>query len=174
MARWKLLNAHYLQTRDTEWEYKEVDRTTGRPKRTVFPVPRLLDPAQPSDWTHRDGRDEGEIIVCHEGKGEAKDITFFSEPTPDMLPLDAEAKTITAKLGAKWKHPIESLPGSYADAVLDDFQKQLAEVQAQNQTPKNEGVTELLTAMAAMMKQNQEMMAALVGKSTPAPAARRA
>src|ERR1700690_2128608 len=99
MARWRLAGPHYLNVEGSTWEYKEVDRTTGKQKRTLFPVPQLLDPDNPGDWNHVRGKDDGEIIVA-DGRGEvnAKDIIFSGEPTPDMVPLDDDAKAITAKM----------------------------------------------------------------------------
>lgn len=161
MARWRLTAPHYLQVPGTEWEYKEVDRITGKPVRRTFAVPTLIDPNQPGDWTHRNG-DQGEVIVC-QGNGDARDIKFVGEPTPDMMPLDDEAKAISAKFAAKWKHPIESLPNSYSEVVLDDLQKEVAKARAAQSSPqKIEGVEEILAAMAAMMKQNQELIKTLV------------
>ena len=172
MARWRLAGPHYLNVEGSTWEYKEVDRTTGKQKRTLFPVPQLLDPDNPGDWNHVRGKDDGEIIVA-DGRGEvnAKDIIFSGEPTPDMVPLDDDAKAITAKMAPKWKHPIESLTGTYADMMMKDLGEQIQEVRAQGAAAPVEGMTELLTAMKAMMKQNQELIASLAAK--PQVAARR-
>lgn len=160
--RWKLTAPHYLKVPGTEWEYKEVDRRTGRPKVSKFPVPLLLDPSQPGDWTQKNDFGEGDIIVCWEGQGQPNDIVFEGQPTPDMLPLDDEARAESAKYAAKWNHPIESLEAngpSYSETLLDQLQKEVADVQSKTSTTKIEGLEELLTGMAAMMKQNQEMMA---------------
>lgn len=170
MARWRLVAPHYLNVPGIEWEYKEVDRTTGRPKRATFAVPLLLDPSQPSDWNYQHGRDEGEIIVCLEGRGQPRDIIFEGDPTPDMVPLDDEAQELSAAFATKWKHPIESLEGSYADKLLDGLQSELAKVQAATNRPAQvEGMAELLAAMTSVMKQNAELLAALAAK----PAAER-
>ena len=176
MARWRLAAPHYLNVEGTSWEYKEVDRTTGRNKRTVFPVPLHLDPDNPADWNYVYGKDSGEIIVADKQGDFPKDIVFVGEPTPDMVPLDDEAKAITASLAPKWKHPIETLSGTYADAMLRDMSEEMEAIRAQGASAKVEGMTELLTAMTAMMKQNQEMMAALLAGRTEAEpkAARRA
>src|ERR1017187_580847 len=64
MARWRLAAPHYLNVEGTSWEYKEVDRTSGRQKRTIFPVPLHLDPDNPGDWNIVRGKDDGEIIVA--------------------------------------------------------------------------------------------------------------
>ena len=175
MARWRLAAPHYLNVEGTSWEYKEVNRTTGRQQRTVFAVPLHLDPDNPADWNHVNGKDEGAIIVCN-GKDEvnAKDIIFTGEPTPDMVPLDDAAAAISAKLAPKWKHPIETLSGTYADAMLRDMSVEMEEIRVQGASAKVEGMTELLTAMTSMMKQNQEILATLATRQTAGVAARRA
>jgi len=168
MARWRLAAPHYLNVEGTKWEYSEVDRTTGKQKRTQFPVPTLLDPDQPTDWSHVYGKDAGEIIVAQGRTDDPKDIIFVGDPTPDMVPMDDEAKAISAAMAPRWKHPIETLSGTYADAMMKDLSQQMDEVRSQGASAKVEGMTELLTAMAAMMKQNQEMMAILAKSSVPA------
>lgn len=135
MARWRLRNAHYLNIIDpdsedgdsVQWEYKEQDRVTGKMRRKVFDVPHLLDPKDPQVCNY-----PGEIIVCYEGKGEAKDIIFLGEPTPDMEALDEEAEAISAALEYKWTHPMESLPANggmdskeaaFMQQMMDTFAK---------------------------------------------------
>lgn len=169
MARWRLAAPHYINVPGTEWEYKEVDRSTGKQKRVVFPVPLHLDPDQPGDWNHRNGQFEGEIVVCHEGKGDAKDIVFVDkdgrpgDPTPDMVPLDEEAKRLTAAMAPKWNRPFEQTEGnSYAEGILDDLTKEIASLRSSQSTAAPmQGMNELLAAMSAMMKQNQELLARL-------------
>lgn len=176
MARWRLAGPHYLNIEGGVWEYKEVDRTTGRQKITKFPVPTKLDPDDPGDWNYIYGKDQGEIIVADKPNENTKDLIFTGEPTPDMVPLDDEAKAITASLAPKWKHPIESLTGTYAEAMLKDLSAEMEQVRAQGASAKVEGMTELLTAMTSMMQQNQEMMKLLTLRQVePEPkAARRA
>jgi hypothetical protein len=177
MARWRLAAPHYLNVEGTSWEYKEVDRTSGRQKRTIFPVPLHLDPDNPSDWNIVRGKDDGEIVVADkESVAFPKDIIFVGNPTPDMVPLDDEAKAISAKMAPKWKHPIESLTGTYADEMMKDLSAEMDEVRSKSGSTQVEGMTELLTAMTGMMKQNQEMMALLASRAKePEPkAARRA
>ncbi len=174
MARWRLTAPHYLKVSGTTWEYKEIDRTTGRQVRKSFEVPLHLDPDQPADCNYTNNG-MGEIIVCYEGKGEPRDIVFEGEPTPDMVPLDDEAKTISASFASKWKHPIESLSGSYADHLLEMLQKEVADARTKSGAAPTEGMTELLTAMTQMMKQNQEILDALLAsKAIPQATARRA
>lgn len=105
-----------------------------------------------------------------EGKGDARDIIFVGDPTPDMMPIDDEARAISESFAKKWKHPIESLPGTYSDTVLDNLQKQVAEVHAKQSQPQQlPGMEQLMASMAAMMKQNQELIAALTGKVLEEP-----
>jgi len=72
MARWKLVEPHYLMVPEHYWEQMETDRDTGRQKRKQYPVPTHLNPKDPSDWTHKTGLDvtrgggvhaDGDIIV---------------------------------------------------------------------------------------------------------------
>lgn len=168
--RWKLLSEHYLLLADpAKWEYKELDRATGKNVRKTWDVPTLLNPYDPGDWNHKNG-DEGEIIVTNGLDPEnGRDIIFKGDPTPDMLPLNAEAEAISAKFAQRWKHPIDSLPGNFSESLLTDLQRQVAEVQSKpTSSAPVEGMTELLTAMSQMMKQNQELLAALVTKPAPA------
>ena len=162
MARWKLLASHYLNVPGTEWEYKEVNRVTGRPQVKKFPVPLLLDVTQFADCNYRNEMTgDGEIVVCYAGKGLDKDIIFEGEPTPDLLPLDDEAKAISETFADKWHHPIESLEAngpSYSEQLLDRLQNEVADVRSKTTSAQVEGMSELLTAMTAMMKQNQDML----------------
>src|SRR5215467_7186330 len=100
MARWKLMVPHYLMTNPaTEWEHKETSRETGKQSRVIYKVPRYLDPKDPSDWTDRE-----DVVVC-DGKNPGRgDIIFLGEPTPDMEPVDDEAKKISQKFidSGKW------------------------------------------------------------------------
>lgn len=104
MARWRLKDKHYLSCPGTEWEQKEVDLNTGKQARKVYTVPRHLDPDSPDDQNYR-----GEIIVCHDGKGQDRDIVFIGDPTADMEPLDEEAEKISTAVARRRVHPIESL-----------------------------------------------------------------
>lgn len=166
MARWKLLTAHYLNVPGTTWEYSEVDRSTGKQKRTQFMVPQLLNPEDPADWNYKtyglNGQiADGEVVVAYEGRGEPKDITFIGDPTPDMRPLDAEAEAISASFATKWKRPVEQAEGDnrgYAERMIEGFQRELENVRQTQPTTKVEGISELLAAITGMMKQNQEMM----------------
>lgn len=121
MARWKLMASHYLNVPDNEWEYQET--INGKAARKRFPVPLLLNIQDQSHWNVKDG-----IIVCHEGKGMPEDQIFIGDPTPDMLPIDAEAKAISATFADKWKHPIDSLETTFSQSLLTNFEQQLAKL----------------------------------------------
>lgn len=167
MARWKLLQPHYLNIPGTTWEYRETDRTTGRPIRKEFKVPTFLHPEDVSYWNYKTSPDEGYIAVANRVSDEfPKDFVYEGEPSPDMEPLDDEARAISASFAKKWGDgPINSLSstmdGGYSQSILDNLQRQAAEAQAKPQTASIEGMSELLATMAAMMKQNGEIMAEL-------------
>jgi hypothetical protein len=153
MARWKLMTPHYLNVPGEEWEYTENDRTTGRPKRVKFPVPRLLDTKDPSCWTNRWGNkdnEDGEIIVCHEGKGEPTDMPFTGDPTPDMVPVDDEARAISATFEHLWQAKPENMAGDYSQSLVDRFQLQMAEASAKPiEVP---GLADLVTAINGLVQ----------------------
>ena len=165
--RWQIITPHYLHVDGTEWEYTETDRSNGRLIRKKFSVPRYINPLDPADWTERQGKDEGQTYLTNDPRTDhANDIVFHGEPTPDMIPVNDEAKAISAELAkTKWKHPIESLPGTFSQSLLDDMQRQMAEIQSQTTKPSTqvEGMQELLGAIAGMMKQNQEILQAAAG-----------
>lgn len=175
MARWRLTQPHYLNVPGVEWEYKENDRQTGRAKRTMFPVPMFLNPDDPADWNYRVG-DVGEIIVTNVSAPGNADITFIGDPTPDMTPLDDEARAISASFAAKWKHPIESLPenGGFSQALLNGLQSEVSNLQSKVEAaPAIQGLDKLLEAMSTMMAQNAQIIGALVeAKAEPAKARR--
>src|SRR5258708_30844440 len=139
MARWRLITGHYLNVlvdgEPVEWEYKEVDRTTGKQARKIFPVPMLMDPNDPADHNY-----PGEIIVCHEGSCERRDVVFIGDPTPEMEPLDEEAEAISADLRQKWEHPIESLPSTMSDGE-SAFMPKLMEALGQAKPAANTSVS---------------------------------
>lgn len=159
MARWKLMTPHYLNVPGEEWEYTENDRMTGRPKRVKFEVPRLLDIRDPSCWTNRWGNkdnEDGEIVVCWKGKGESTDIVFVGDPTPDMMPVDDEAKAISATFETRWQQKPESMSGDYSQSLIDRFQIEMADVKAK--PVEIPGLTELTQAIGALVNQNQKAL----------------
>lgn len=135
MARWRLINAHYLHVPETFWEHKETDRSTGKQATKKYPVPMYLDPRDSADHNY-----PGEIIVTNRvDRAFPKDILFtdgkggLGEPTPEMEPLDDEAEKINESLQAKWVHPIESLPVTGANIIP-------AEVAAPKSKPAQEPI----------------------------------
>ena len=164
MARWKILVAHYLMTADpAEWEYAETNRTTGRPMRKKFTIPRYVDPRDPADWTNRWGNnkdnEEGECIVCLPGKGQEKDIEFLGDPTPDMIPLDEEAKSLSASFEARWRYKPATSEGNYSQALVDNFQAEMSKFEAVATKPVQvEGITELVAAMHEQSKLTSELL----------------
>lgn len=159
MARWKLMTGHYLHVvKDpTMWEYQETDRSTGRPKRLQLPVPMLLDPKDPGCWTNRWGNkdtEEGEIIVC-QGKGERGDIEFVGDPTPDMVPIDDEAKEISASFEEHWRYKPDSLE-PFDQSLIRGMEEKFEETKsAPAEIP---GMADLVAAIGTMVKQNAEII----------------
>lgn len=108
--RWRLMSAHYLNvpvlpdgTR-VEWEHKETAQHSGRSIRKLYQVPMLLNPNDGADWNY-----PGEIVVTSFVEGAripVKDYIFTGDPTPEMEPLNDEAKEITARFKVKWDHPM--------------------------------------------------------------------
>ena len=165
MARWKLVESHYLNTKDTQWEYKELDRDTGRERRKQISVPRYLNIEDPSDWTNSWGnRDNktGEIVVCYEGKGEPKDIVFYGDPTPGMSPVDDEAKAISASFEAQWSYKPDGAEVSHSQSLIDRFEIEKALAESRPQQLEIPGLADLVALMAAQQKAQQELIDGLV------------
>jgi len=166
MARWKLKTPHYLMVPNTRWEYVENSRVNGRPERKLFDVPRYLHPEDPQDWNWKYDRDSGDIIVCYEGKGDpsGKDLVFTGNPTPDMEPLDEEAKEITTRTVRPMLMGVENERG-YAGNVLEELSMKLAEAMTSNPSGSME---KLLETMNKMMEQNAMLIAALAAPKAEA------
>lgn len=182
MANWKLVASHYLHLEDQSyWEFKSTDRTTGRVKIDRIPVPTLLNPEDPADWTRlirsaTDGivdKGEGIIIVSDGVEPMPGAKVFKGDPTPDMVPMDKDAEKKSAAHSNQWKHPIESLETTYADRMLQDLNKSIEEVKTTAAPVKLEGMEALMTAMTAMMQQNQQLLEMIANQKTAPAAARR-
>ena len=127
MARWQLKEKHYINVEGTEWEYKETT-DQGKQVRRVFNVPMYLDPESSADWT-----EPGMIVVCDGTNPKGRDLIFSGPPTPDMLPLDEEAETISASLRASWIAPIETVAMIEPVPVADDgFKDMMMKMMSQN------------------------------------------
>ena len=174
MARWKLLEAHYLSVEGVEWEYKEVNRANGREIRKKFPVPLHLDPKIESDWNVRDGLSgDGYIAVAFGSGAQPRDhIMTKLQITPGMEPLDDEAR----KLQAEYIKNVPKVDGdenaTYSERLLDKFIQDLADVQTKAQTSppaQAEGIGDVLKAMTEMIAQNQQILTALTRPARRVP-----
>lgn len=178
MARFQLTAPHYLNVPDNEWEYKEVDRTTGKEKRHLRKVPMYLHPEDPSNWNQITERlpngqiADGLIIVSTKADPQfPKDIIFIGAPTMDMIPLDDEAKVMIAELQGKWKHPINDLSGSFAEQLPILWQQQIEMANAKKSEAPNVSMKEL----DELRRQNQNFqdklaeLAAVVDAIASAP-----
>lgn len=173
MARWKLTEPHYLSVPGEEWERTAIDVRTGKTIRKKVKVPKHLDPRIEDDWNFRPPQNpmDGEIHVCWADKGLPHDIVFEGNPTPGMLPLDDEAKEISGRFDWKPTQGIdeESQRAGFYALLGDKLIAQLTDLKATVAVqPQIHGVEKLLEAMAAMMLQNQQLMAMLAGKPAPA------
>jgi len=171
MARWRLLEPHYLNVEGIKWEYQETDRTTGRQVRKSFPVPQHFHPDTEVDWTERDGRDMGIIVVSDGHNAHRSDIIFQGEPTPGMLPLDDEAKEISSRYKAKWEAPNripDEAEGTYAGRMMDQYVQSQSKVNmmlAEASTREVPGMGDFMQVMTNMMKQNQQIIMMLAEKT---------
>lgn len=158
MARWRLRKEHYIFAKqfgeDTEYEYKEIDRITGRERHQRFKVPLYCDTGS---------------IVCRPGfERDDRDIIYEGPPTPDMEPLDDAAKAETAKYQKSWVHPIEGLEGNFSSEVLlAHLNKQISNL-VMSAAPalaapatgvSREEFDALQGQLAALLAQNAELMA---------------
>lgn len=186
MARWKLTAEHYLNVPGTRWEDKfGVTSKKQGAGQVYFDVPKHLDPKDPKCWNWRYDQDSGDCIVCYEGKGDpsGKDIVFVGPPTPDMLPLDDEAKAISAKMDGKWSglnaevmaevsdpdNPmVNTMESRMTKAILTDLGAKLAAASVANQqasTGDSKAMDQLLATMNKMMEQNAQLIAVLAAQA---------
>ena len=172
MARWKLDEAHYLNSPGTSWEQKEVDRMTGKQVRKVYPVPLHLDPNNEADWTHNVDSEDipgGGIMVCWEGKGKPRDIIFIGDPTPAMTPMDEEARIEHAK--HKWKDPIKEFDVgmTYSEKLLVDLQGQVADALTKGRGFSGGGDNSELVAIQKSMSETMAAMTQVLQQLASAP-----
>lgn len=168
MARWKLTASHYLTVQGTAWEQIEVDRMTGKQIRKRYDVPLQLDIADTSLWNGnivRNPRGEvlgGDIIVAHaDGEHLADDYIFRGNPTPDMFPLDDEAKTISAKFEKVWNaKPDEEV--TYGRRMIERIEEVENRKNEESKVVKVDGLEDILKGMSELMAMNQSLMAQLI------------
>lgn len=181
MARWLLTAPHYLKCSGDNagvYEHKETDRFTGKQITKKFPVGVHLNTKDDGDFNYTEKSpdphtQEVGIIVARPGKGLPRDILFECDVTPDMRPLDDEARKISEETGARlgWKVGQsdffrEGNEHSYADRMLDDLQGQVAEALSRGgNTEANSAVLselkDAVSMLAQIMAQNATLMAKL-------------
>lgn len=138
--RWELMDNHYLQVLNCEWEYQETDQETGRTFRKRYKVPEYIPKG---------------TIVCREGLGERRDIVFFGDPTPDMMPLDDEARDLSASFEQRWAYKPDTTEVPASQAIMAN----MAEVMTRPvEVP---GLSELVAAMAESNKVNRDLVEGL-------------
>jgi hypothetical protein len=181
MARWQLLEPHYLLLKESaKWEYMETDRTTGKQVRKQYVVPQYFHHEAESDWTEftlmgNGARASGIVVVSDGHNAKSSDIIFVGSPTPGMRPLDDEAVAITSKFKDKWGLPDKMFdlnePGEYSVKLADYFVQQqdkvnmkITELAEQN----THGFSDFMKTMTSMMAQNQKILEVLAIKSTGA------
>jgi hypothetical protein len=170
MARWRLIEPHYLGVEGVKWEYQETDRMTGRQVRKSFPVPQHFHPDTEADWTERTGRDMGIVVVSDGHNAHKTDIVFKGDPTPGMLPLDDEATAISARFEKKWLTPnrvFEEAEGTYASRQMDQYVESQGKVNmmlAEASSRSVAGMPEFMAAMTKIMEQNQQIMITLAAR----------
>ena len=159
MARWKLMTSHYLNlVIPAEWEFSAVQG--GKSVRRRFPVPTYLDIRDPGQWTtsFSNGKPtafggnnddaEGEIIVCHKGRGEPSDIAFVGDPTPDMMPIDDEAKAISDSFEAHWSYKPDTAEMSFSQSLVDTLESVLSKTPEPAKTATDPALLEVLASLA--------------------------
>lgn len=182
MARWLLLQKHYLNVPDTYWEYKEQPQG-GRVRTMRIPVPLFLDPedilecnynadGSPRSQADIKAQEPGAIIVCWEGKGLPKDIVFFGDPTPDMRPLDPEAEEISATFAKRWGTPLEDMEDGYGMGLIRELSSTLSAFNAQQKPSTMMPDDGRLSALEAQVKMLAEMNAKLIEQNTALAEAR--
>jgi hypothetical protein len=166
MARWRLQVAHYLYTDPpTEVEFKEVDRNTGRQARKVYKVPRYLNPTDPADCNYPD-----EVIVSDGKNAQGRDIIFIGQPSPDMEPIDDEAKKISQSYidSGKWTKKEEGL--DFGESLIKNFMEKITDLQANQAAPVSVpsidpgAFIKVQEQVNALIEQNAKLQAQLLEK----------
>ena len=177
MARWRLLQKHYLNVPGTDYSYTETTGT-GRVVKRNFEVPMYLDPEDPGACNYNPGGEYraenqlnniGELIVAHAtGAEKPRDIIFVGDPTPDMLPLDDEAREISAQHTREWGRAFmtENEEGGFSDRLLLELTETLG---AFNATSRPSGAVPdpEFAEMKAQIKQLIDMNMALIASLKP-------
>ncbi len=173
MARWRLRTPHYLNVVEPwEWEYKQIDRKTGREGRFRMTVPRFLDTKDPADWTEKpEGQSvakggsfdevDGNIIVCYKDKGKPGDVEFLGDPTPEMDPMDDEAREISASFADIWRYKPEGMEISHSQSLIERFDFEMATIKDKANVPQQlviPGLEDLVKQLATISVNQAAMM----------------
>lgn len=172
MARWKVTAKHYLYAEQwgqpTEWERQETNQATGRLFRKAYKVPLFIDPDDPFCQNKLEG---GLCIVARQESARPGDIVFFGPPTPDMEPMDDEARAETNAEKHKWVNPIDSLAPEigqeFGQQLLAALQSKVNEAQApvSLKNVPNSDIEEL----KAIVAKQQEMINKLMSQPKVEP-----
>lgn len=163
MARWRLIQKHYLNVVGSTYEYRETT-SAGRQVKKAYPVPMFLDPEDPADRNYPD-----ELIVAHEGSGHDKDIIFTGSPTLDMVPLDDEARKISAEMEIKWgqSYVTSDDEAGYTGRLLEELTSTLTSFNA-TARPSSPAADTELAELKGQFKLLMDMNTALMAKLQPA------
>lgn len=177
MARWRLTHKHNLNVIGNKYEYKETSNT-GRSVRRSNDCALFLDPEDPGDCNYVDESGMKILIVAHDNAAaNSKDILFRGPPTPDMVPLDDEAKAISAELEPTWGKAFtmsDDVEGGYTQKLLLNLTEVLQANKAGAVPVNDEALGELKSKIASLetnMASLMEMNRALIERL---PVARRA
>jgi len=150
----------------TEYIYTEVSRETGRQYRQTVKVPRHLEPKDPGDHNY-----PGEIVVSNGKNAQLRDIIFLGDPTPDMEPIDDEARAISQRFidAGKWKKPLDG--EGYGEDLIKQFLTQMERMQSIPQPVSISGIdpkafADLQDQVKALMEQNAKLQAQILEKPT--------
>src|SRR5713226_7272223 len=172
MARWKLTAKHYLEAlqfgQPSEWQREEINVQTGRAFRKTYPVPMFIDPDDPFCIN----RTTGFCVIAMEGSAQPGDLECKNfKPTPDMEPLDEEARQLSEVERPHWINPIDGLSPTmgedFANQLLAALQQQMNKTQV-GSTGSNAEVSNLSALVAAQQKQIESLIHALSGKGKDA------
>ncbi len=175
MARWKLTAKHYLHAlqygQPSEWQREEINVQSGRAFRKTYPVPMFIDPDDP----HCINRHLGYCVIATEGSDQPGDLIVSNfKPTPDMEPLDEEARQLSEAERPHWINPIDGLSPTmgedFANQLLAALQQQMNKTSgiSPSQLGVNSEVSNLSALVAAQQKQIEALIHALSGKGKDA------
>lgn len=180
MAKWKLTADHFLNVicdnfgEKINYEYSETDTQTNRVRRRSWDVPMFI----PKESIVTNSED---VFNAFSGDVRERPIVFKGDPTPEMMPLDDEAREISAKFEPKWRHAIESLPANHGEtfsaSLIAGFEKLLTEASKNSAPLPNvsaksvdpDAFAKMQEQLATLAEQNAALNAALEGKLAELP-----